>query len=94
MKRLDWAPKYIIACAILHNICIIQNDVFDVQVEGNELENPVVLRAHERPKTRPEKKKWSLCIIAFKLDTYHSWIKFQMLDQLQHQKHHFILGAW
>ncbi|CAI6359314.1 unnamed protein product [Macrosiphum euphorbiae] len=28
MKRVDLIPKYIIACCILHNICLLQNDEF------------------------------------------------------------------
>lgn len=32
MRRTDLIPKYIIACCILHNICIIQNDHMDVPI--------------------------------------------------------------
>lgn len=30
VRCLEWAPKYIIACCILHNICIMQNDVLEI----------------------------------------------------------------
>ncbi|KAI4463053.1 hypothetical protein MML48_4g00003145 [Holotrichia oblita] len=33
VRRLDWAPKYIIACCILHNICIQQEDILEVEEE-------------------------------------------------------------
>lgn len=28
MKRVDLIPKYIIACCVLHNICLLKNDEF------------------------------------------------------------------
>lgn len=36
VKRIDWIPKYIVACCVLHNICILQNDVMDIE---NVIEN-------------------------------------------------------
>ncbi|XP_032671331.1 putative nuclease HARBI1 [Odontomachus brunneus] len=30
MLRTDLIPKYIIACCILHNICLLRNDIIDV----------------------------------------------------------------
>lgn len=32
MRRTDLIPKYIIACCILHNICLIHNDNIDVPI--------------------------------------------------------------
>lgn len=39
MRRTDLIPKYIVACCILHNICLIQNDHMDVPiiVQQNEI---------------------------------------------------------
>lgn len=40
MTRTDMIPKYVIACCILHNICLIQNDHIDVPIIAHEvLEN-------------------------------------------------------
>lgn len=36
MRRTDLIPKYIIACCILHNICLLQNDELDIPVIVNE----------------------------------------------------------
>lgn len=37
MKRTDLIPQYIIACCVLHNICILNEDIMDVPllVEAN-----------------------------------------------------------
>lgn len=32
MRRTDLIPKYICACCILHNICLICNDHFDIPI--------------------------------------------------------------
>lgn len=32
MRRMDLIPKYIIACCILHNICLLQNDLIDISL--------------------------------------------------------------
>lgn len=31
VRHLDWIPKYVIACCVLHNICIMQNDFMEVE---------------------------------------------------------------
>jgi len=36
MYRTDLIPKYIIACCILHNICLLKNDVIDIPIIVNE----------------------------------------------------------
>src|SRR5436190_18983820 len=36
MRRTDLIPKYIIACCILHNICILQNDMINIPIIINE----------------------------------------------------------
>lgn len=48
MKRTDLIPKYIIACCIMHNICLLQNDIIDiplivgeVNVERGQMNNNV-----------------------------------------------------
>ncbi|XP_060834645.1 uncharacterized protein LOC132917775 isoform X2 [Rhopalosiphum padi] len=33
MERVDLIPKYIIACCVLHNICLLKNDDFSSTVE-------------------------------------------------------------
>lgn len=32
MKRTDLIPKYIVACCILHNICLIKDDYIDIPI--------------------------------------------------------------
>lgn len=32
MQRTDLIPKYIIACCILHNICLLKNDIIDIPI--------------------------------------------------------------
>lgn len=36
MRRVDLIPKYIIACCILHNICLLKNDLIDIPIVINE----------------------------------------------------------
>lgn len=38
MRRTDFIPKYICACCVLHNICLIRNDHIDIPliVQPNE----------------------------------------------------------
>jgi len=36
MYRTDLIPKYIIACCILHNICLLKNDVINIPIIVNE----------------------------------------------------------
>lgn len=38
--RTDLIPKYIIACCILHNICLLHNDMVDIPVIVNEQNAP------------------------------------------------------
>ncbi|XP_025154758.1 putative nuclease HARBI1 isoform X2 [Harpegnathos saltator] len=44
MYRSDLIPKYIIACCILHNICLLQNDTIDI---------PVIVNEQNRAQTEP-----------------------------------------
>lgn len=53
MRRTDLIPKYVVACCILHNICLIHNGNIDVPIivqpngsERNIIENeiPHILR--------------------------------------------------
>lgn len=54
VKCLDWIPKYVIACCVLHNICIMQNDIFDIEVQAhnNEEENELGFRDADREQLR------------------------------------------
>lgn len=36
MLRTDLIPKYIIACCILHNICLLKHDIIDIPIIINE----------------------------------------------------------
>lgn len=36
LYRTELIPKYIIACCILHNICLLQNDMIDIPIIVNE----------------------------------------------------------
>ncbi|XP_020299186.1 putative nuclease HARBI1 [Pseudomyrmex gracilis] len=36
MQRTDLIPKYIVACCILHNICLLHNDMIDIPVIVND----------------------------------------------------------
>ncbi|XP_036144342.1 putative nuclease HARBI1, partial [Monomorium pharaonis] len=36
MQRTDLIPKYIVACCILHNICLLKNDFVDIPIIINE----------------------------------------------------------
>lgn len=40
VQSIEWVPKYIIACCILHNICLIQNDILDVEFGLIDEHNP------------------------------------------------------
>jgi hypothetical protein len=33
VQRVDWISRYITACCVLHNICIMQNDILEVEVQ-------------------------------------------------------------
>lgn len=39
IQRTDLISKYIIACCILHNICLLQNDMIDIPIIVNEPDN-------------------------------------------------------
>lgn len=32
MRRIDLVPRYIIACCILHNICLLKDDLIDIPI--------------------------------------------------------------
>lgn len=32
VRNIEWIPKYIMACCVLHNICIMENDLWDLDV--------------------------------------------------------------
>jgi hypothetical protein len=36
VRNLTQIPKMIIACCVLHNICILQNDVMDINLDDIE----------------------------------------------------------
>jgi aminopeptidase-like protein len=43
VRCMDWIPKYVIACCVIHHICILQNDILelepgDVQVDDDNNE--------------------------------------------------------
>ncbi|CAD6225793.1 GSCOCG00005729001-RA-CDS [Cotesia congregata] len=40
-KRMDLIPYYVIACCILHNICIMRDDLIDIPIIENH-EIPVM----------------------------------------------------
>jgi len=42
MKRTDLIPQYIIACCVLHNICILHEDFIDdvIIIEANNIPEP------------------------------------------------------
>lgn len=35
IRKIEWAPKYVIACCVIHNICVENNDYFDNPEVGN-----------------------------------------------------------
>lgn len=39
MQRTDLIEKYIIACCILHNICLMQNDLIDIPIIVDQSNN-------------------------------------------------------
>jgi len=41
MKRIDLIPKYIMACYVLHNICIMRNDMIEIPIIEDRIENNV-----------------------------------------------------
>lgn len=36
VRTLEWIPKFVIACCVLHNICIMQNDLMELEQWGLE----------------------------------------------------------
>lgn len=47
MHRIDWIPKIVIACCVLHNICIMQNDLLqeeflDIHEFEDEHDIPII----------------------------------------------------
>lgn len=38
VRCIEWACKYIMVCCILHNICILQEDVMDIVIHNDENE--------------------------------------------------------
>lgn len=53
IKDIEWGCKYIIACSILHNICILQNDILDIEeivplAAENEENNAVPVEGIDR----------------------------------------------
>lgn len=56
VRSLVWIPRYILACCVLHNICIMQNDILEVELirpenDGNDniiAENVMVDREFRR----------------------------------------------
>lgn len=42
MRRIDLIPKYIMACCVLHNICIMRNDMIEIPIIAEDrIENNV-----------------------------------------------------
>lgn len=38
VKCIEWIPKYIIACCVLHNICLLQEDIINIDMENENVE--------------------------------------------------------
>jgi len=38
MTRTDLIAKYVVACCILHNICLLHNDIMDIPLIVNEIQ--------------------------------------------------------
>lgn len=59
MQRTDLIPKYIIACCILHNICLLNNDMIDIPViinEPNIVQEPQVLENNAAQREGEDKR--------------------------------------
>ncbi|XP_025159373.1 putative nuclease HARBI1 isoform X2 [Harpegnathos saltator] len=41
MNRTDLIAHYILACCVMHNICILRNDDFDIVLLNNEVDNDI-----------------------------------------------------
>lgn len=46
MQRTDLIPKYLIACCILHNICLLKGDMIDIPIiiDESDMQNPETLQ--------------------------------------------------
>lgn len=64
VKCIEWIPKYIIACCVLHNICILQEDVMDIEIMDNNDEADPIEPEHENNilrRQRGQAKRNRLC---------------------------------
>ena len=64
MQRTDLISKYIIACCILHNICLLKNDMIDIPIIVNNESN--ITEQSNTLENNAEKvsiKEIALCII-------------------------------
>lgn len=68
MKRTDLIPKYIMACCVLHNICIMRNDMIEIpliveDVIQNNVENININNLlHIQGKEKRDRIKDTRCI--------------------------------
>lgn len=64
VKDIVWGTRYIIACTVLHNICIMQNDNLELRMEDfeeNEDENAVVDMGLHHLRIMGRNKRDDLC---------------------------------
>ncbi|XP_018371529.1 PREDICTED: LOW QUALITY PROTEIN: uncharacterized protein LOC108766619 [Trachymyrmex cornetzi] len=59
MQRTDLIPEFIIACCILHNICLLQNDILIEEL--NFLENSDIETVTERRNKEGQRKRKTIC---------------------------------
>ena len=64
LYRTDLIPKYIIACCILHNICLMHNDIIDIPVIVNEHNNVQVEPVEDRQREGIDKRNAIMYYIA------------------------------
>lgn len=44
VRNLIWAPKYIMACCVLHNICMNNDDIIEIDViQANQEDNDILI---------------------------------------------------
>ncbi|XP_012058854.1 PREDICTED: putative nuclease HARBI1 [Atta cephalotes] len=62
MERIDLIPEFIIACCVLHNICLLQNDEFSI-VESDVLEtnNDIEIVTKKRNTNAGDRKRDKIC---------------------------------
>lgn len=62
MERIDLIPEFIIACCVLHNICLLQNDEFSI-VEPDILEtnNDIEIATEKRNTNAGDIKRDIIC---------------------------------